>query len=55
MAAPDETGPISRRSLLAFLEAHWRDLTLRDARSLTAEVLDLDVEEPCIKETLTFS
>lgn len=45
-----------RRSLLAFVEAHWRELTLREARSLTVEaLLALDDKPPNIKETLTYS
>ncbi len=55
MDGPDETEAFPRDSWLAFLEAHWGDLTLRDARSLTPEVLELNREQPSIKETLTFS
>jgi|GEM_PF-3160071 len=29
-----------RSDLLAFVERHWRDLTLREARTLSVEVLE---------------
>jgi hypothetical protein len=45
-----------RRNLLAFVEAHWRELTLRDARFLTVEALARFTENPPnIKEILTYS
>lgn len=45
-----------RRNLLAFVETHWRELTLREARSLTVEALSRFVDKPPnIKETLTYS
>ena len=45
-----------RRSLLAFVERHWRDLSLREARSLSLELLYPGGEAmPMIKETLTYS
>jgi hypothetical protein len=46
---------LPRGSLLAFVDSHWRELTLRDALSLTAELLPAEREESCIKETLTYS
>ncbi len=55
MDAPDEPEAPARGSLLAFIEAHWRDLTLRDAGALTVELLDHRCDDRCIKETLTFS
>jgi hypothetical protein len=53
----DQNEPVDpRRSLLAFVEAHWRELTLRDARSLTVEALGGAAYPPStIKETLTYS
>jgi hypothetical protein len=45
-----------RRTLLAFVETHWRELTLREARSLTVEALFAYIDKPPkIKETLTYS
>jgi hypothetical protein len=56
MDPPGEPEPNSQRGLLlAFIEAHWREMTLRDARSLTSEVIGDTQAEACIKETLTFS
>jgi hypothetical protein len=45
---------IVRRELLTFVERHWRELTLRDARSLCVEVLGSDRPfETFINESLT--
>jgi hypothetical protein len=55
MDAPDEPEALLRRSLLDFIETHWRDLTLRDAGALTVELLDHRCDGRCIKETLTYS
>jgi len=48
--------PIVERSiLLAFVERHWRDLTLRDARSLCMEMVDsLPQTVLGIKASLTY-
>jgi hypothetical protein len=32
--------PHDRSTLLAFVERHWSELTLRDARSLCVEIVD---------------
>jgi hypothetical protein len=32
--------PDERSALLAFVERYWRELTLRDARSLCVEIVD---------------
>jgi hypothetical protein len=53
----DQNEPVdSRRSLLAFLEAHWREFTLREAHSLTLDAVDVPARPASIvKETLTYS
>ncbi|MBD5653946.1 MAG: hypothetical protein IAI50_02050 [Candidatus Eremiobacteraeota bacterium] len=44
-----------RRALLAFVERHWRELTLREARSLGAEVVDRkSAAAPQVNSTLTY-
>jgi hypothetical protein len=44
-----------RSALLAFVERHWSELTLRDARSLCVEIVDaLPQTMVGIKTSLTF-
>jgi hypothetical protein len=44
-----------RRALLAFVERYWTELTLREARFLCVESLDVPSPRPAsIKEALTF-
>jgi hypothetical protein len=44
-----------RGALLAFVERHWRELTLRDARSLCVEIVDLVPQAALgIKASLTY-
>jgi hypothetical protein len=48
--------PDRRSAFLAFLEQHWRELSLRDATTLCADLVELSDEPlPMIKETLTCS
>ena len=43
-----------RQELLAIVEQHWRELTLRDARLLCVELFEREAEPwPNIKETLS--
>ena len=44
-----------RLSLLAFVERHWRELSLREANALSLELLDPSGDAAIIKETLTYS
>jgi hypothetical protein len=54
MAENDQ--PDGRQSLLAYLERHWRELSLRDARMLCVELVDVRGDgSRMIKETLTCS
>jgi hypothetical protein len=47
--------PADRSVLLAFVERHWSELTLRDARSLCVEIVDpLPQTVPGIKVSLTY-
>jgi hypothetical protein len=41
----DSEQPDSRRFFLAFVEQHWRDLSLRDAFFLSPEAVD-DASDP---------
>ncbi len=41
------------RALLAFLERHWRELTLRDARVLGDDAVARPPEEIGVKDSLT--
>jgi hypothetical protein len=44
-----------RSALLAFVERHWSELTLRDARSLCVEIIDSRPQAIVgIKTSLTF-
>jgi len=52
--AEDEQ-PERRQSLLTYLERHWRELSLRDANSLSIDCVDGVDMLPMIKETLTYS
>jgi hypothetical protein len=46
--------PSDRSALLAFVERHWSELTLRDARSLCVEIVDSPQAMAGIKISLTF-
>jgi len=47
--------PEDRNALLAFVERHWRELTLREARSLCVEILDVAPQQlPIINSALTY-
>jgi hypothetical protein len=47
--------PEERGALLAFVECNWRELTLRDARSLCVEIVHpLPEAAASIKASLTF-
>ena len=46
-------GDQARRELLAFVERHWRELTLRDARSLCLDIVD-SAAASNIKASLTY-
>jgi hypothetical protein len=51
----DGNPPEERGLLLAFVERYWRELTLRDARSLCVEIVDpIPQPAPAIKASLTF-
>jgi hypothetical protein len=51
----DGKPPEERGLLLAFVERYCRDLTLRDARSLCAEIVEPSPQPPpSIKASLTF-
>jgi len=43
-----------RSDLLAFVERHWRELTLREARSLSVEVLEQPHPLAPVKTSLTY-
>jgi hypothetical protein len=45
--------PPDRTALLEFVELHWRELTLRDARSLCLESVDGSRGIEAVKTTLT--
>jgi hypothetical protein len=52
----EDQQPDRRVTLLAFLERHWSELSLQDARSLSVELIEnIGEGPPMIKETLTYS
>jgi hypothetical protein len=52
----DRDVPDRRLAFLAYLERHWRELSLRDATALCADLVEFgDEARPLIKESLTCS